>query len=535
MKSPIRRGPRYASAATVAEGWTLERVTAPSRLFAANGIRTGSDGRIYVAQVTGSQIDAIDPTTGEIETISPQGGEIVGPDDLAFDDEGNLYATEITEGRVSMLTPQGTTRVICGDIPIANPITCYQGRVIAGECRPGARILELDRNGGSPRVILDNVPMANAFEVGPDGKLYFPVMGTNEIWRVDLAGGRPEVVARDLGVPDSVKFDASGFIVSTQVASGEVLRINPQTGERTTLARIAAGLDNCTFVGNRLFVSSITGEINEILGEGRVEPLIAGGLQGPLGVAVNTDGELFVADGGFTYIFDGRGEREIAGMLFSPGFPGYTRGVCGCGSGEWVVTTANGTVVRYWPRQHASEVLASGYDELYGVAVTADKAIVFADRATGRLLGLRGGAVAELAAGLRAPTGVAVGPGDVCYVSESAGGCVTRISAGKARTVLDGLSKPEGLALVGDTLYVLDSGAKTIIACDTVTRAHRRIASDLPVGAPQGVAPKPLRSFLPLCGAMGPFADIAAALDGSLYLSADAEGSILAIRPGALR
>ena len=40
----------------IAEGWRFERLTAPSRLFGANGLRAGPDGRIYVAQVTGSQI-----------------------------------------------------------------------------------------------------------------------------------------------------------------------------------------------------------------------------------------------------------------------------------------------------------------------------------------------------------------------------------------------------------------------------------------------------------------------------------------------
>ena len=86
--------------------------------------------------------------------------------------------------------------------------------------------MQLDLNGGAPRMLLDNVPMPNAFDVGPDGKLYLPVMGTNEIWRVSLDGGAPEVVARELGVPDSVKFDSQGYIVSTQVASGQVLRID---------------------------------------------------------------------------------------------------------------------------------------------------------------------------------------------------------------------------------------------------------------------------------------------------------------------
>jgi hypothetical protein len=36
---------------------------------------------------------------------------------------------------------------------------------------------------------------------------------------------------------------------------------------------------------------------------------------------------------------------------------------------------------------------------------------------------------------------------------------------------------------------------------------------------------------MPLSGPMGPFAGIAAGQDGTLYLSADAEGSILAVKP----
>lgn len=42
--------PRHvAPAATLAEGWALERLTPPSRLYGANGMRAGKDGRIYVA------------------------------------------------------------------------------------------------------------------------------------------------------------------------------------------------------------------------------------------------------------------------------------------------------------------------------------------------------------------------------------------------------------------------------------------------------------------------------------------------------
>lgn len=534
MTLPFQRS-RYTaiSGPFLAEGWRIERATPPSRLFGANGIRTGGDGRIYVAQVSGSQVSAIDIDSGLIETISPMGSAIVGPDDLVFDDAGNLYLTEVTEGRVSMLSPNGETRVIQGDMPIANPITFHAGRLIAGECRPGGRIMELDRDGGAPRVIATDVPMPNAFEVGPDGKLYFPVMGANEIWRVDLKGGVPEKVAGDLGLPDSVKFDAAGFIVSTQVASGQVLRIDPRTGDRVVLADIAPGLDNLTFVGDRLFVSSISGQVNEVLSGGRIRPLIEDGLQWPLGLATGPDGVLFVADGGFVYTLQPGGSLRSAGMLFSPGFPGYTRGVAAASQGEFVVTTSNGDVARFWPAEGRNEVLASGYDQLYGVAIAQDGAIVFAEQGTGRLLSVSGGRVEVLATGLDRPSGVAIGANGDIYVAESGSGKVSRYSGGRTETLVDNLERPQGLLVRDDRLYIVDAETKALIEYHLETGVSRLIAARLPVGPPVGVIPKVLGPIGNLAGPMGPFAGIAAGPDGVIYVSADAEGSVLAIRPDA--
>lgn len=514
----------------VAEGWRLERLTAPSRLYGANGIRTGPDGRIYVAQVSGSQISAVHPDSGVVEAVSPMGGDIVAPDDLDFDDSLNLYATEITKGRVSVLTPTGETRVVYGDLPCANPITVYRGRLFAGECRPNGRIMELDLNGGAPRVLLDNVPMPNAMEVGPDGLLYFPVMGTNEIWRISLDGGAPEVVARDLGVPDAVKFDSNGFIVSTQVASGQVLRIDPATGAQQVLATIAPGLDNLTFVGQRLFVSSISGQINEILGDGRLRPLVPDGLQWPLGLAMGEDGVLFVADGAFTYTLQPGGEPRVAGMLFSPGFPGYTRGVVPGAAGEYIVTTANGDLARWHPAQQSSESLASGFDQLYGLAVSAGGAVLFAEQGRGRLLALDGGRVRTLLDELQAPTGVAL-HGDDCLVAEQGAGRIVKAGARGAETVVDGLSAPQGIHVRGDQLYIVDAGARSLIAIDLAGGERVTLATDLPVGPPPGVIPKFIGAIGDMSGPMGPFADVTSGLDGTLYISADADGSVLALHP----
>jgi sugar lactone lactonase YvrE len=527
----VQKG-RYAAPgpSKVAEGWRLDRLTPPSRLTGANGIRTGADGRIYVAQVAGSCISAVNVDTGDAEIVSPMGGGITAPDDIAFDDAGNLYATEITLGRVSMRAPNGTTRVIAGDVPVANPITFHQGKLIAGELRMGGRILELDRNGGAPRVIFEGVPMANAFDVGPDGKLYFPAQAANEIWRVSLSGGAPEVVAKDLGVPDSVKFHPDGYIVSTQVASGQVLKIDPQTGAREVLADIGAGLDNVAFVGKRTFVSHITGSIHEIVSPGNARPLVDKGLQWPMGIGVTADGAVCAADGMFAYVVKPGAGAEQVGTLFWPGYPGFMRGVAIDANGAWVVSTAMGTVARWTPGQEA-ETLSAGFEVPMGVALASGGAIVLADAGAGRVVTLSAGAVTELAHGLDKPTGVAVAADGAVFVSLPDQGSIVKIAGGKTDTFVDGLGRPEGLAVRGGKLYALDTRGKMLIEFDIATRARRNLADTLPVGAAPGIAPVRLGGVGDMCGPMWSFAGIAAGADGALYFSADGEGSVMALRP----
>ena len=517
---------------SIQDGWRVEHLLQPSRLYGANGIRAGADGRIYVAQLAGCRVSAIDPDSGAIEHLSTSGSDILGPDDLVFDDAGNLFVTEFTENRVAMRSPDGRTRILQGDVFGANPITFHQGHLIAGECRPDARIMELDRNGGAPRVIIDHVPMTNAFEVGPDGKLYFPVMETNEIWRVNLDGTGCEVVAGDLGVPDSVKFDSRGRIISTQVGSGLVLRIDPQSGAREVLADIGPGLDNSTFVNGRLFISHMTGSIHEILAPGELRELNPKGLLWPMGVAASQDGSVYVADGSYAYIRPPGGTMALAGMLFTPGYPTFHRGVAPAGPGEWYVTTSTGEVRCWNPAAQANELLAEGYDRLMGIASAPDETVVFAEYGKGRVLSLKDGAVTQLAEGLDQPSGLAIGGDGTVYVTESGAGRVLALRGGKAETVLDGLRLPEGIAIHGDQLFIVDVAARELIACDTSGRGRTTIASGLPVGAPAGP-----RKYLGPAGAFsGPmisFAGLAAGPDGTLYFGADGNGSVMSLQPPA--
>ena len=180
---------------------------------------------------------------------------------------------------------------------------------------------------------------------------------------------RPEKVAGDLGVPDSVKFDAQGYIISTQVHSGQVLRIDPRTGDRTVLAQLTPGLDNSTFVGKRLFVSNITGYVTEILEGGKTRDLVPDGLNWPLGLAMGEDGLLYVADGAFSYTLrPGTSVRSRACCSLR-----VTRDIPAAWSQQGRASSSSPPLTApshaIGPRKQKSEVLASGFDQLYGVAI----------------------------------------------------------------------------------------------------------------------------------------------------------------------
>jgi hypothetical protein len=121
-----------------------------------------------------------------------------------------------------------------------------------------------------------------------------------------------------------------------------------------------------------------------------------------------------------------------------------------------------------------------------------------------------------------------VTPDGAILVAET--GRVVEVRDSGTETVVDGLQRPQGILASGSQLFIVDAGEKSVVAVDRNTGARTRIATDLPVGPPPGVAPKPLKGMPPFSGPQAPFAGIATGPDGTLYVSADGEGSVLALR-----
>jgi hypothetical protein len=164
-----------------------------------------------------------------------------------------------------------------------------------------------------------------------------------------------------------------------------------------------------------------------------------------------------------------------------------------------------------WPR-------VTGLGELTGIDTSPDGAVVVAATGTGRVLKVAmDNTVTVLADGLDHPVGVAVADDGTCYVSDDHLGHVIRLDTGQ--TVAADLGAPQGLAIVGDTLYVLDVQGRRLLR---ITEGEVAVdAENLPVihrteAVGAAAVSRPSQ-----------FADLAVAPDGSLLVSANGEGNVL--------
>jgi sugar lactone lactonase YvrE len=529
------------------------RLNHPSPLWGSNGVAFGPDGRLYVAQFLAGQISAVDPATGDVEVVVPMDGPVQSPDDLAFGADGSMYIADLIPGRVWRRSPQGAYTLVSDEVKVVNGITCVGDRLFVNEMRPGGRVLELFPHGGEAVVLTEGLALGNAMQLGPDGLLYYPHMLTNQVWRIPPDGGEPEMVAEDVHQPVAVRFDQGGVLhVLSRGTEGIVTRIDLHgTGARTLVTSGLVGLDNAAFdAENRMFVSSYaSGGITELHPDGRTREIVPRGLDGPYGVTVDLGGTVYVAD---HYRLaspapDDEGEpvtadaASAAGGVTSRTLMPFAHGVTNAG-GRVHFTSQYGDVHTYDPDRRTTRQRVTGLNEPVGITVAPDGSLVVAEAGAGRVVSIgdgegegEGDTVTVLAEGLGHPVDVAFDAQGRCHVSDARLGAVLRIAAdGTTAVVADGLGAPHGLAVLGDTLFTVETGPRRLTAISLSTGERRTEAADLPVGQPPGIARRtePALFTHGMVGAPRPFAGLATGPDGSLFLSANGEGTVWRLTGG---
>ena len=241
----------------------------------------------------------------------------------------------------------------------------------------------------------------------------------------------------------------------------------------------------------------------------------------PWGLACGSDGSLYLNDGLSMAVLSPTKQVSRLGGLLDNTFPGFVRSLTAGAPGELWLTTIAGDVVQYFLDGRPFNMFVRKLKEPYGLARMSDGAVAVAEARTGKVLRVdAAGQTTTIAEGLEKPCEVVATADGALFVSELGKKRIVKIEAnGSTTSFVDGLDKPKGLALRSSALLVLDRGLKALCAVDLKSGQQQALASNLPVGDP------------PNCsrGPMDFSGGLAVGQDGTVYIAADGEGSVLTL------
>jgi sugar lactone lactonase YvrE len=500
----------------------VEPIVTGSTLHTINGLALAPDGRILAAGLGSETISEINPKTGKVSEVvaQPDGRS----DDLVVTPSGDILWTDPLAGSVKRRDSDGHTRTVAQDLPGVNSIAFDRSgqHLYVGQTFFADGLWEIDPGGAvPPRLVARDIGGLNAFAFGSDGMIYGPIGKRDEVVRIDPGSGAAVTLAAGFRQPVSVRFDTRDQLYVLDGATGELIRVDPTTGEKVTVAVVPAAADNMV-IGptDHAYVSNMAdSSVLEVdLADGNTRTLTQSPLAYPRDIAVE-DGTIYVADSTALRTVDPADGTvtEIARRLSSElEFPS---GISA--SREHLVLTSElvGTV-QVLDRTTGQPIHEfHGFDRPADAVELADGSLVISEPSRGRLLRVFGEDRRPYAENLGTPTGLAVTEEGDVLVTDTAGGRLLKIGATTQTVtqVASDLGAPRAIAIAPDgSLAVVDTAAGRVLSVDPLTDEHQLLAQDLAVGY--------------LTQPYGRSGGLAIGSDGTIFVSADRENSVYAIR-----
>jgi sugar lactone lactonase YvrE len=234
---------------------------------------------------------------------------IARPDDLGFDQQGQLLFSDFYNGTVSRLNADGSVTVLLRNI--AGPeglVVMPDGTMFIAEQQTN-RMLVLPPHVTTPTVLrnLPGTPSAAPCKDGVDGialdptnnTLIIPDSPTGEVYRLSLDGKTLTLLAKGIIRPVGAAVDPQGNIYIADECGGAVVRIDTH-GNTTRLGDFGMPDDVALDTHGNLYVTDLKPDIHALirlnLASGKRETLATQGLIEPQGLVIDARDNIFVSD-----------------------------------------------------------------------------------------------------------------------------------------------------------------------------------------------------------------------------------------------
>ncbi len=445
-----------------------------------HGVSVSPDGsRIYVSEqatATIKRVQVFDASGAYVSQITSAGGTAFGIlAGVHVDGDGIVYAVDQGRRTVSVFDAGGAFVRNVGSVAVADGELLTPTDVVTG---PGGVIYVLDRTGTTTAA-------KRGVKVYSAAGAYLRRIGT---------GG---TASGTLGLrSDGVSLDASGNVCVADMTNNRVTRFTADTGAHIDQWSASGAFDVGFDAAGRAYTVNQTGKNVQRwfgVGAGAVSdatyptpPTTPGAFNRPRGIAVASDGSLFVADTSNNRVqrFDSEGAYRSLVTTWGPGtLLDAPRAIAVEPAGTVLVGDASNRVIRYTADlRFLSEFGLGVIGAAGGIAVTAGGRVFVSDPVKNCVheFGADGAVVSRWpaddvaspdAGDFSAPRGIAVAPGGTLWVADTGNSRLQQFSLDgshlrTASTFPNGslmFSQPSGVAVRADgTVWVTDAGIHRI-------------------------------------------------------------------------
>jgi sugar lactone lactonase YvrE len=489
-----------------------------------NGVAVDGAGNVYIADTGDNQVLKVTPDGKQQTTV---GANLSGPTAVAVDGVGDVFIADAGHQQVvEVAAADGTQSTVAAGFPFINGVAVdAQGDLFLTD--GDAQVLELTPDGNEiPLGGLNTFQQPWGLAVDGQGDVFVTDPGVGSLQEINSGVAvpvSPAPTTLSLSAASSTLYYGQGATFTATLTSSTGAVPGPGDGTVTfyngtavlgsapiTTQGTAVLTTTPLAVGTSLSVAaSYSGDNNfqpSHFGIQAANPQLvvpATGLNSPQGLALDGQGNVFIADtgnnrvlemvltnkGGFFQFIECSGLNKPAGVVEDP-VPGVDS------PGVFIADTGNnqvGTVTAHNTLQPFSN-FSPPLNRPAGMAVDGQGDVFFADAGNNRVVELKpdGTSVDYLTGSssspLNAPQGVAADAAGDIFIADTGNNRVEEftLSSGTQTTVADGLNAPTGVAVDGaGDLFIADSGNNRVVELKA-NGGHVTIGTGL--SGPQGVA-----------------------------------------------